>query len=54
MLASGRSALAVAVLVHDLGLDDIVVGRGLRAAVGRAVLGLLGLGLLGLLGLGLG
>src|SRR5580704_8730135 len=50
MLASGRSALAVAVLVHDFGLDDIVVGRGLRAVPGRA--GLLGLGLLSGLGLG--
>src|SRR5580692_11000079 len=50
MLASGRSALAMGVLVHDLGLDDIVVGRGLRAVLGRA--GLLGLGLLGGLGLG--
>src|SRR6202030_4267656 len=49
MLASGRSALAVGVLVHDLGLDDIVVGRGLRAVLGRA--GRLGLGLLGGLGL---
>src|SRR5580693_2133646 len=53
MLASGRSALAVAVLVHDLGLDDIVVGRGLRAVLARAVrAGLLGLSLLSGLGLG--
>src|SRR3984957_14538652 len=49
MLASGRSALAGAVLVHDLGLDDIIVGRGLGAAVRRAVLGLLSLSRLGLL-----
>src|SRR5580700_5150045 len=52
MLASGRSALAVAVLVHDLGLDDIVVGRGLRAVAVLSRAGLLGLGLLGGLGLG--
>src|SRR5579872_3747537 len=46
MLASGRSALAGA-LVHDLGLDDLVVGRGFGgAAVRRAGLSLLGLGLL--------
>src|SRR5271170_5096907 len=49
MLASGRSALASAALVHDLRLDDLVVGgRGLSAAVGRAVLLGLGLSLLGL------
>src|ERR1700683_1756376 len=48
MLASGRSALARA-LVDDLGLDDlVVVRRGLGAAVGRAGrrAGLLSLGLL--------
>src|SRR3984957_10594451 len=47
-LASGRSALASAVLVHDLRVDDFVVGRRLRAVVSRALLstGLLRLGLL--------
>src|SRR5271166_1580746 len=52
MLASGRSALASVVLVHDLRLDDLVVGRRLGAAVGRVSARLLGLGL-GLGGLGL-
>src|SRR6202161_2916246 len=51
MLASGRSALASAALVHDLGLDDLVVGRrAVSAAVGRA--GLRGLSLLSGLSLG--
>src|SRR5207247_6701055 len=47
MLASALLALAVA-LVHDLGLDDLVVILGAAAAVGRLGLraGLLRLGLL--------